>query len=99
MTVQKENLHHLILIYNTSRYKFSVMLEIITILKIKDNNRVLVIILLLIFIFNFVRTIILLLRTSLVTWKNLTSHRFRTAGITRYLVHNINTKNAAVYYT
>lgn len=40
----KYKLHHLLLVYNISRYKFAVMLEIVTVLKIKDNNLVLIII-------------------------------------------------------
>jgi len=75
------------------------MLEIMTVLKTRDNNLVFTIIWILIFIFNFVRIIILLFRTSQYTWTSLTSHWLRTIGITRYVVHNINTTNAAVYYT
>jgi len=44
MIVQKDKLHHLIIVYTTSRYNFIVMLEIITVLKVMDNNLVLIII-------------------------------------------------------
>jgi len=70
-----------------------------TVLEVRDNNVVFTIIWFLIFVFNFVRITILLFRTSQHTWPNLTSHGLRTIGITRYVVHNINTTNAAVYYT
>ena len=43
MIVQKDKLHHLIIVYSTSMYKFVVMLEIITLLNIRDNNVVLII--------------------------------------------------------
>ena len=75
------------------------MLEIITVLNIRDNNVVLIINWFLIFIFNFVLIFILLFRNSQHTWTNLKSHGLRTIGITRYLVHNIKATNPAVYYT
>jgi hypothetical protein len=39
--MQKYKRHHLLLEFSTSRFKFNVILEIITVLKFTDNNVVL----------------------------------------------------------